>query len=100
MRAGRRIPLAARVVRDDGGSPVVLRPPRRRHRRGRRGRAYGWISALSSVGIVVGATVASQPWARTGVVGLGLLTTAIGHALVIGFLLLSVGSAGRAVIGD
>lgn len=55
---------------------------------GRRGRAYGWISALSSLGIVVGATGASQLWDRTGDVGLGLLTTAIGLALVIGFLLL------------
>jgi MFS family permease len=55
---------------------------------GRRGRAYGWISALSSLGIVFGATAASQLWDRTGDVGLGLLTTAVGLALVIGFLLL------------
>lgn len=55
---------------------------------GRRGRAYGWITALSSLGIVVGATGASQLWDRTGDVGLGLLTTAMGLALVIAFLLL------------
>jgi MFS family permease len=55
---------------------------------GRRGRAYGWISALSSLGIVAGATGASQLWDRTGDVGLGLLTTAIGLGFVIGFLLL------------
>jgi len=55
---------------------------------GRRGRAYGWISALSSLGIVVGATVASQLWDRTGDVGLGLLMTAVGLVLVVGFLLL------------
>ena len=55
---------------------------------GRRGRAYGWISALSSLGIVVGATVASQLWDRTGDVGLGLLMTAVALAFVVGFLLL------------
>ena len=55
---------------------------------GRRGRAYGWISALSSLGIVVGATVSSQVWDRTGDVGLGQLTSAIGLVLVAGFLLL------------
>ena len=55
---------------------------------GRRGRAYGWISALSSLGIVVGATVSSQIWDRTGDVGLGQLTSAIGLVLVAGFLLL------------
>jgi len=55
---------------------------------GRRGRAYGWITALSSLGIVVGATAASQLWDRTGDVGLGLLTTAVGLLLVMGFLLL------------
>jgi MFS family permease len=55
---------------------------------GRRGRAYGWISALSSLGIVVGATVASQLWDRTGDVGLGLLMTAVALGFVAGFLLL------------
>ena len=55
---------------------------------GRRGRAYGWISALSSLGIVVGATAASQLWERTGDVGLGLLMTAVGLVFVAGFLLL------------
>jgi MFS family permease len=54
---------------------------------GRRGRAYGWISALSSLGIAVGATGASQLWDRTGDVGLGLLMTAVGLLLVIGFFL-------------
>jgi MFS family permease len=56
---------------------------------GRRGRAYGWIVALSSLGIVVGATVASQIWDRTGDPGLGLLTVAVFLALVIVFLLLA-----------
>ncbi len=55
---------------------------------GRRGRAYGWVSALSSLGIVVGAIAASQIWARTGDVGLGLLMTAVALAVVAGFLLL------------
>jgi MFS family permease len=55
---------------------------------GRRGRAYGWISALSSLGIVVGAITASQLWDRTGNVGLGLLMTAVGLVFVIGFLLI------------
>jgi len=55
---------------------------------GRRGRAYGWISALSSLGIVVGATGASQLWDRTGDVGLGLLASGGGLLLVISFLLL------------
>jgi len=55
---------------------------------GRRGRAYGWITALSSLGIVVGATVASQLWDRTGDVGLGLLVTGVALVFVIGFLLL------------
>jgi MFS family permease len=55
---------------------------------GRRGRAYGWISALSSLGIVVGATVSSQVWDRTGDVGFGQLTSAIGLVLTAGFLLL------------
>lgn len=53
---------------------------------GRRGRAYGWVSALSSLGIVVGAIAASQIWARTGDVGLGLLMTAVALAVVAGFL--------------
>ena len=55
---------------------------------GRRGRAYGWITALSSLGIVVGATAASQLWDRTGDVGLGLLVTGVAVVFVIGFLLL------------
>jgi hypothetical protein len=55
---------------------------------GRRGRAYGWISALSSLGIVVGAIGASQLWDRTGDVGLGLLASGVGLVFVIGFLLL------------
>jgi DHA1 family tetracycline resistance protein-like MFS transporter len=55
---------------------------------GRRGRAYGWISALSSLGIVVGATGASQLWASTGDVGLGMLMTDAFLFLVAAFLLL------------
>jgi MFS family permease len=66
---------------------------------GRRGRAYGWISALSSLGIVVGATAASQVWDRTGDVGLGLLTTAPGLVLVVGFLLLYPRDRPRAASG-
>ena len=59
--------------------------PVRRALGGRRGRAYGWISALSSLGIVVGATVSSQVWDRTGDVGFGQLTSAIGLVLAAGF---------------
>jgi MFS family permease len=55
---------------------------------GRRGRAYGWVTALSSLGIAVGAIAASQLWDRTGDVGLGLLMTAVALAFVAGFLLL------------
>ena len=55
---------------------------------GRRGRAYGWISALSSLGIVVGATGASQLWAGTGDVGLGMLMTDVFLVLVVAFLFL------------
>jgi MFS family permease len=55
---------------------------------GRRGRAYGWISALSSLGIVVGATGASQLWAGTGDVGLGMLMTDVFLVFVAAFLLL------------
>jgi MFS family permease len=55
---------------------------------GRRGRAYGWISALSSLGIVIGATAASQLWDRTGDVGLGLVVNGVALVFVIGFLLL------------
>jgi MFS family permease len=55
---------------------------------GRRGRAYGWISALSSLGIVIGATAASQLWDRTGDVGLGLVVNGVALLFVIGFLLL------------
>jgi len=55
---------------------------------GRRGRAYGWISALSSLGIVVGATGASQLWTATGDVGLGMLMTDVFLVLVVAFLFL------------
>jgi MFS family permease len=40
---------------------------------GRRGRAFGTIVALSSLGIVIGSTVAAQLWERSGDVGLGML---------------------------
>lgn len=40
---------------------------------GRRGRAFGTIVALSSLGIVIGSTLAAQLWERTGDVGLGML---------------------------
>ena len=55
---------------------------------GRRSRAYGWINGLSSLGIAVGATLASQVWTATGDVGLGLLMTVVPLALVMGFLAL------------
>jgi len=55
---------------------------------GRRSRAYGWIVGLSSLGIAVGATVASQVWTATGDVGLGLLMTGVALGFVIGFLAL------------
>jgi MFS family permease len=55
---------------------------------GRRGRAYGWVTSLSTLGIVVGAIGASQLWDRTGDVGLGLLMTAVALGFVAGFLLL------------
>ncbi|HEY3163437.1 MAG TPA: MFS transporter [Candidatus Limnocylindrales bacterium] len=55
---------------------------------GRRTRVYGWITALSSLGIVVGATAASQVWDRTGIVGLGLLTSGAFLLLAAAFLLL------------
>ncbi|MBA2719833.1 MAG: MFS transporter [Chloroflexi bacterium] len=54
---------------------------------GRRGRAYGWVTSLSSLGIVVGAIAASQLWDRTGDVGLGLLMTAVALVFVVAFLL-------------
>jgi MFS family permease len=54
---------------------------------GRRGRAFGTVVAISSLGIVVGSTVAAQLWERTGDVGLGMLTTSIFVALA-GVLLL------------
>jgi DHA1 family tetracycline resistance protein-like MFS transporter len=55
---------------------------------GRRGRAYGWVTSISSLGIVVGAIGASQLWERTGDVGLGLLMTAVALAFAAAFLLL------------
>lgn len=55
---------------------------------GRRGRAYGWVTALSSLGIVGGAAVASTTWQATGVVGNGLLTTVGWVVATIAFLML------------
>lgn len=43
---------------------------------GRRGRDYGTVTALSSLGIVVGAAIAAGLWEATGNVGLGLLVAA------------------------
>lgn len=40
---------------------------------GRRGRAFATIVALSSLGIVIGSTVAAQLWERSDDVGLGML---------------------------
>jgi MFS family permease len=54
---------------------------------GRRGRAFGTIVALSSLGIVIGSTVAAQLWERSGDVGLGMLvasaTVAISGVLLL-----------------
>jgi MFS family permease len=48
---------------------------------GRRGRAFGTVVALSSLGIAVGSTVATQLWERSGDVGLGLVVSAAAVAI-------------------
>lgn len=48
---------------------------------GRRGRAFGTVVALSSLGIAVGSTLATQLWERSGDVGLGLVVSAIAVAI-------------------
>jgi hypothetical protein len=53
---------------------------------GRRGRAFGTIVALSSLGIVVGTTVAAQLWERSGDIGLGMLVTSVFVAIAGGLL--------------
>jgi DHA1 family multidrug resistance protein-like MFS transporter len=55
---------------------------------GRRGRTYGWMSALTSLGIVVGATASAQIWERTGDVGVGMVIAALALVVVAGGLLL------------
>ena len=55
---------------------------------GRQGRAFGTIVALSSLGIVIGSTVAAQLWERSGDVGLGLLVASAAVAIA-GLLLLA-----------
>jgi MFS family permease len=54
----------------------------------RRGRAFGIIVALSSLGIVIGSTVAAQLWERSGDVGLGMLVAAATVAIA-GLVLLA-----------
>jgi DHA1 family multidrug resistance protein-like MFS transporter len=54
----------------------------------RQGRAFGTIVALSSLGIVIGSTVAAQLWERSGDVGLGLLVASATVA-ISGILLLA-----------
>lgn len=56
---------------------------------GRRSRAYGLVTALSSLGIVVGAMAASQAWEQSGDIGLGLLISAV-TILVAAVLLLAL----------
>jgi MFS family permease len=48
---------------------------------GRRGRAFGTVVALSTLGVALGATVASQLWERTGDVGLGMLAASVTVAI-------------------
>jgi MFS family permease len=55
---------------------------------GRRGRAFGIIVALSSLGIVIGSTVTAQLWERSGDVGLGMLVAAATVAIA-GLVLLA-----------
>jgi MFS family permease len=44
---------------------------------GRRGRRFGTVTALGNLGIVVGATIASQLWETTADVGVGFVIAAI-----------------------
>jgi predicted MFS family arabinose efflux permease len=55
---------------------------------GRRGRAFGTVVALSSLGVALGATVAAQLWERTGDAGLGMLAASVTVAIA-GFALLA-----------
>ncbi len=48
---------------------------------GRRGRVFGTVVALSSLGIVLGSTIAAQIWERSGNSGLGFLSAAVAIAL-------------------
>ena len=48
---------------------------------GRRGRAFGTVVALSSLGVALGATVAAQLWERTGDAGLGMLAASVTVAI-------------------
>jgi MFS family permease len=64
---------------------------------GRRGRAFGTVVALSSLGIVIGSTLASQLWERTGDVGLGMLCTSVAVAAGALALLAHPNDRGRSV---
>ena len=64
---------------------------------GRRGRAFGTVVALSSLGIVIGSTLAAQLWERSGDVGLGLLVAAATVAVAGGALLAHPSDRGGAV---
>jgi len=48
---------------------------------GRRGRTFGTVVALSSLGIAVGSTVATQLWERFGDVGLGMVVSSVAVAV-------------------
>ena len=54
---------------------------------GRRGRAFGTVVALSTLGIMLGSTIAAQLWERTGDVGLGMIV-ASGAIALSGLVLL------------
>jgi len=51
---------------------------------GRRGRSFGLVSALSNLGVIAGASIASTAWAVTGLQG--------GIVSATAFLVLAIGS--------
>jgi len=68
---------------------------------GRRARAFGTVSSLANLGIVVGATVAAQLWERTDDVGLGMAVVVVSIAasgMVLLFLPRDRGAAGTTVM--
>jgi predicted MFS family arabinose efflux permease len=58
----------------------------------RRGRSFGFVTALSNLGVIVGATLASQVWQRVGLAE-GLATASI--FLVLAALSLALVSSDR-----